>query len=164
MTTMQLTYDAVEDRILLLSHQEVSYPSWWISRKKTLWLIQSLNSAVAAHYETEKILQKVSEAQTSETTNRNGSPDTQSTEQSLHQYRQAHLEGKSTSVEKHTEHFSDAQLYPYARVIKLDLLANNELALVLSDGDQKGMKLQFHEQGVHQFSRMCCEVVQQCAW
>lgn len=164
MSGIQLTYDAVEDRILLLSHQDVTSPSWWISRRNTVWLIQSLNSAVAAHYETEKILQKVSKAQASEETNRNGSSDDQSTEQTFHQFRQAHLEGKSTSVEKHTERIPDAQLYPYARRIKLDLLDNNQVALMFSDGDQKGIKLEFHEQGVHQFARMCNEVVLQCGW
>ena len=163
---LQLTYDAVEDRVLLLSHQEVRYPSWWLSRKTILRLIQSLNSAVAAHYETEKILQKVSETQTSETTNRDGDTRSEqpSQQQTFDEYRQAHLEGSATSVERHSEHISEAQQYPYARSIRLDLLENNRVALVLSDGVSSGLKLEFHEDGVHQFANMCLQVVRQCNW
>lgn len=37
-------------------------------------LVQPINSDVAAYYETEKILQKVSEAQASKASSRNGIP------------------------------------------------------------------------------------------
>ncbi|KZY71388.1 MULTISPECIES: hypothetical protein [unclassified Oleiphilus] len=163
---LQLTYDSVEDRVLFLSHQEVRYPSWWLSRRSILRLIQSLNSAVAAHYETEKILQKVSETQTSETTNRDGNARSEQSveQQTLDEYRQAHLESSETSVERHSEHVSEAQKYPYARSIRLDLLENNRVALVLSDGVSSGLKLEFHEDGVHQFADMCLQVVRRCRW
>jgi len=166
MAAMQLTYDAVEDRVLLRSNQRVSYPSWWISRRNMKRLVQSLNSAVAAHYETEKILKKVSEAKTSETSNGDGRTVSGEAEgeQGLDAYRREKLEVCNASIEKSGDAVTSAQRYPYARVIRLDLVENNRVALVFADGREKGLKIEFSEDGIYSFSNMCTQIMQQCKW
>lgn len=164
MPGIQLTYDAVEDRVLLLSNQEVSYPSWWVSRRSLLRIIHSLNSAVFAQYETNKILQRVVDGASQDDSGSSGVSDGGVTSDDYESYRQGLLEGANAKMERHSKPVPDAKSFPFARIVNIDVQENRRMAMTLSDGHAKGLKLEFHEEGLQRFTQMCAELARQCHW
>ena len=161
MSGIQLTYDAVEDRVLLLSNQEVTHPSWWLSRRVLLKLIHNLNSAAVAQFETEKILQRVAEGGGSDVSN--DAPD-DNVDEDFESYRKGMLEGSSATLQRNSKPVNDADSFPFARVVNVDIEESRRMALTLSDGVKSGLKLEFHEAGLQRFTQMCAELVNQCKW
>ena len=159
MSGIQLRYDAIEDRVLLLSDQDVKSPSWWLSRRTVKGIIHNLNSAVLAQYETEKILQRVTSSGAE-----NESESLIGTDGDFESYRKGMLDGTSTQMERYTKPVKDAQAFPFARVVSIYVQDNRRMALSFSDGDQRGLKLEFHDAGLQRFSDMCKELIRQCHW
>ena len=160
MSGIQLTYDAVEDRVLLLSHQDVKSPSWWLSRRAVKAIIHNLNSAVMAQYETEKILQRVVHGGSDAEEGGSQSPG----DEDFESYRKGMLDGSATKMERHSKPINDAGAYPFARVVTVQLQENRRMALAFSDGAQRGLKLEFQDAGLQRFADMCAELVRQCRW
>lgn len=164
MSGIQLTYDAVEDRVLLQSHQDVLQPSWWLSRRALLKIIHSLNSALFAKYETEQILQRVVDGSNSNDSVSSNALNEQGARDDYERYRQGLLEGSTSRMERHSTPVPDANLFPFARIVNVDVQESRSMAMTFSDGGAKGLRLEFQEEGLQLFVQMCAELVRQCQW
>ena len=55
MSQVSLTYNPVEDRMLLIVSNNINHPQWWLTRHMCKKLLEMLNAELTLQYELDKI-------------------------------------------------------------------------------------------------------------
>lgn len=148
MSQVSLTYNPVEDRILLIVSNNINHPQWWLTRHMCKKLIEMLGAELSLQHELEKI-------QSCHHDNKSISL--------ADKHQQALYEGagRTETHKKATPALPDARL---TTRISLDKKPNNLVALYIYSRENHGICLDLDNNGLHIFLDMMLKVATKAEW
>ena len=159
MAGLKLTYDALQDRLLLDSQMNVKTPIWWLSRRTTLKLYDDICRASSVQY---AVTQQLNTMLADTKPLADGSANNEVS--GFEAYHQQQLENSDMKKEVTKSVDGSPELYPLVNFFIFDLLENNHIAIILSDSEVHGVRLEFHESGVHRLQEMLRSVMEHSGW
>ncbi len=163
MSSIAITYDSRQDRLLLKTGLSLEKPTWWITRRETKKLINHIFAATKAQYETEKLLEQLStNKETKSTTEQADSAPP--VDNGYAEFHQAHNGNSSPEVSESKKVNEQPEQFPLAVNIKIDLNSQQGIKLVLLDSHHKGICIELTQEGLYRFSNMLTLVSQKATW
>ncbi|MGB0938019.1 MAG: hypothetical protein ACPGTQ_11225 [Colwellia sp.] len=163
MSSIAITYDSRQDRLLLKTGLSIEKPTWWITRRQTKKLISHIFAATKAQYETQKLLEQLSSSkETKPTTEEQGSAEF--SDKGYEEFHQAHNGNSSPEVSQSKKVNEQPEQFPLVANITIDLNSQQGIKLVLLDGKNKGICIELTQEGLYRFSNMLTLVSQKAAW
>lgn len=149
MSQVSLTYNPLEDRILLILSNDNNHPHWWFTRHMCKKLLEMLRTELCLQFELERIqaysLQRKRETCLAD----------------KHQKALHEGAGRTETHKKSTPAIPDARL---TTRISLDKKPNNLVALYIYSRDNNGICLDLDNNGLHIFLDMIIKVAMKADW
>ena len=149
MSQVSLTYNPVEDRILLIVSNNINHPQWWLTRHMCKQLLSLLSAELSLQFELAKI-----QAQHSP----------KKTDDSLVRRHQQALQRGANRTESHKNTTNEAINALLTTQISLDKKPNNIVALYFYSQAEKGICLDLDNSGLHIFLDMLVKVAMKGEW
>ena len=151
MSQISLTYNPVEDRMLLIVSNNINHPQWWLTRHMCKKLLEMLNAELTLQYELDKIQSLYKENKTNQETSF-----ADKHQQALHD-----AAGRTEIHKKSTPAQPDALL---TTRISLDKKPDNLVALYVYSRENHGICLDLDNNGLHIFLDMMLKVAIKGEW
>jgi len=151
MSQVSLTYNPVEDRILLIVSNNINHPQWWLSRHMCKKLLEMLNAEVNLQYELEKIQSQ-------------HNPSKHLLDATLADKHQQALHDGADRTETHKKATPAQPEALLTTRISLDKKPNNLVALYIYSRENHGICLDLDNNGLHIFMDMMLKVAIKAEW
>ncbi len=161
MSGIQLTYDSRQDRILLLSGMDIAMPDWWLTRREVKKGLKSITSVTTSQYETEKMLEQFTSTMQSAARTEAASSDKTKTYREFHQEHAG--QGQPTVSQSRQVEPTPGQ-YPLAVKATIDITDQQGIKLFLLSNQNRGVCLEFTQEGLYRFNNMLFTVAQKAQW
>ncbi len=165
MSSIQLTYDSRQDRILLCSGMDITLPNWWMTRSEVRNLLKLISTVTTSQYQTEKIIEKCSKS--SKVAGNvtmaavKGRPAKRKTYREFHQ---SHAGDNTADLNDFMKVESYPEHYPLAVKMSIDLSDNQGLKLFLSSESQCHACLELSQEDLYTFNNSLFTVSQSIKW
>lgn len=151
MSQISLTYNPIEDRILLIISSNTSHPQWWLSRHMCKKLLETLDAELNLQYELEKI-QALQHSHN------------QTQSESLADRHQQILQDGAERTETQKKSTPSQPNALLTTRISLDKKPNNLVALYLHSRENHGVCLDLDNNSLHIFLDMLAKLAMKAEW
>ena len=149
MSQVSLTYNPVEDRILLIVSNNINHPQWWLTRHVCKQLLSLLSAELSLQFELAKI-----QAQHKQHNARD----------SLARRHQQALQNGANRTETQNNAANESATALLTTQISLDKKPNNIVALYFYSQADQGICLDLDNNGLHIFWDMLVKVAMKGEW
>ena len=167
MSDIQLTFDSRQDRVLFCSGKNVAMPNWWMTRREVRRLLKSISTVTMSQYETEKMIEKFSAKSCTEQAVKAKAKAESRQKTCFNSYRefhQAHAGSTLTKVSQSTEVELSPENFPLACRTHIDLSHQQGIKLFIMSEYNRGVCLEFSQEGLYRFNNMLFTVAQKAQW
>ncbi len=161
MSGIQLTYDSRQDRILLLSGMEITVPDWWLTRREVKKVLKSISTVTMSQYETEKMLQQFSFAAQAA---KQGASEFIDKAKSYRDFHREHSGTVPPIMNSLSQVEARPDQYPLVSSAQIDLTDQQGVKLLLLGEQQRGVCLEFNQEGLFRFNNMLFTVARKAHW
>jgi hypothetical protein len=161
MSSIALTYDSRQDRLLLKTGLDIANPVWWITRRETKKLLKRIYAATNAQYETTKLLEQFNPPNNS---NDKTTEDATSEPKNFSQFHQEQTGEEQPTIAQSRQVSEQPDQFPLAVSTTIDLNDKQGIKLVILDVNNKGICDEFTQQGLFRFSNMLTLVAEKAFW
>lgn len=187
MSGLVLTYDTIQDRIILITQLDVQYNRWWLTRRMCQRMIKEISGQLKAQFDTANMLQSFMMEAAADGGATDGSstpaPDaSSSSEQSFNEqpsdatpppknnppdfneHKKSMLADSNVEVVKQPNTMVGANDVPLAFGYSLQIVSEKNLRLIFVNQNNEGVALDFEEQGMHRFLNMLASACSKAGW